>query len=119
MRPLSRLADWVAPGQMHQSFNLDFVRTLWERAALANVVVDSLAAFDAVGAPITWLLSNHDVSRHASRFGLDGVALDLGDGIGPRDPQPHTVLGLARARAGSGGNSLHTWPAPWSLFLPG
>lgn len=78
MRPLSRLADWVAPGQMHQSFNLDFVRTLWERAALANVVVDSLAAFDAVGAPITWLLSNHDVSRHASRFGLDGVALDLG-----------------------------------------
>ena len=99
VRPLSRLADWVAPGQMHQSFNFDFLRTLWDRDALASVIAESLAAFDAVGAPTTWVLSNHDVSRHASRFGLAGVAMDLGDGIGPRDPQPDTVLGLARARA--------------------
>ena len=99
VRPLTRLADWVAPGQMHQSFNFDFLRTLWDRDALATVIGDSLAAFDTVGAPTTWVLSNHDVSRHATRFGLDGVALDLGDGIGPRDPQPDTVLGLARARA--------------------
>ncbi|MFL4473626.1 glycoside hydrolase family 13 protein [Paeniglutamicibacter sp. MACA_103] len=99
VRPLTRLADWVAPGQMHQSFNFDYLRTLWDRDALATVIADSLAAFDTVGAPTTWVLSNHDVSRHATRFGLDHVALDLGDGIGPRDPQPDTVLGLARARA--------------------
>ena len=30
----------------------------------------SLAANDAVGAPTTWVLSNHDVVRHASRLGL-------------------------------------------------
>ncbi|MFL4480156.1 glycoside hydrolase family 13 protein [Paeniglutamicibacter sp. ORCA_105] len=99
VRPLTRLADWVAPGQMHQSFNFDYLRTLWDRDALATVIADSLAAFDTVGAPTTWVLSNHDVSRHATRFGLEKVALDLGDGIGPRDPQPDTVLGLARARA--------------------
>lgn len=99
VRSLSRLADWVAPGQMHQSFNFDFLRTLWDRDALASVISDSLAAFDAVDAPTTWVLSNHDVSRHASRFGLDGVSLDLGDGIGPSDVQPDTVLGLTRARA--------------------
>lgn len=99
VRPLTRLADWVAPGQMHQSFNFDYLRTLWDRDALATVIGESLAAFDTVGAPTTWVLSNHDVSRHATRFGLDGVALDLGDGIGPRDPQPDTALGLARARA--------------------
>jgi alpha-glucosidase len=99
VRPLSRLADWVAPGQMHQSFNFDFLRTLWDRDALAEVIGDSLAAFDAVDAPTTWVLSNHDVSRHATRFGYDGRAMDLGDGIGPRDPQPDTARGLARARA--------------------
>ena len=99
VRPLTRLADWVAPGQMHQSFNFDYLRTLWDRDALAAVIGESLEAFDAVDAPTTWVLSNHDVSRHATRFGLDNVALDLGDGIGPRDPQPDTVLGLARARA--------------------
>lgn len=98
-RPLTRLADWVAPGQMHQSFNFDYLRTLWDRDALAAVIGESLAAFDTVGAPTTWVLSNHDVSRHATRFGLDGVALDLGDGIGPRDPQPDEELGQSRARA--------------------
>ena len=99
VRPLTRLADWVAPGQMHQCFNFDFLRTLWDRDALATVIADSLAAFDTVDAPTTWVLSNHDVSRHATRFGLDGIALDLGDGIGPGDPQPDTALGLERARA--------------------
>jgi alpha-glucosidase len=99
VRPLTRLADWVAPGQMHQSFNFDYLRTLWDRDALATVIGESFEAFDAVDAPTTWVLSNHDVSRHATRFGLDNVALDLGDGIGPHDPQPDTALGLARARA--------------------
>lgn len=101
VRPLTRLTDWVAPGQMHQSFNFDFLRTFWDRDALATVMSDSLAAFDAVDAPTTWMLSNHDVSRHASRFGLEGVSLDLGDGIGPREVRPDTVLGLERTRAAS------------------
>ncbi|MFZ3454864.1 alpha-amylase family glycosyl hydrolase, partial [Arthrobacter sp. 7Tela_A1] len=59
----------------------------------------SLNAFDQVGAPTTWVLSNHDVVRHVSRFGLQSHDLRSGDGIGPEDAQPDHVLGLARARA--------------------
>ncbi|MFW0771523.1 alpha-amylase, partial [Arthrobacter koreensis] len=52
-----------------------------------------------VGAPTTWVLSNHDVVRHVSRLGLKGNELRLGDGIGPDDAQPDHAVGLARARA--------------------
>ena len=52
----------------------------------------------SVGAPTTWVLSNHDVVRHASRLGLD-QALPRPNGIRADDPQPDAVLGLRRARA--------------------
>jgi alpha-glucosidase len=45
------------------------------------------------------VLSNHDVVRHASRFGLAGTN-PQGEGIGPKSPEkPNRVLGLRRARA--------------------
>jgi alpha-glucosidase len=45
------------------------------------------------------VLSNHDVIRHASRFGGDYGRATASDGIGPEAPQPDAALGLARARA--------------------
>ena len=59
----------------------------------------SLAAFTGVGAPSTWVLSNHDVVRHASRLAVTAEN-PQGHGIGPRSPgQPLRSLGLRRARA--------------------
>ena len=40
------------------------------RGSCATEITASLAAVAAVGAPQTWVLSNHDVVRHASRLGL-------------------------------------------------
>jgi alpha-glucosidase len=60
-----------------------------------------LTVLDGVGAPSTWVLSNHDVVRHASRFGYNGLGPRDGDGIGPADPQPDTDLGRQRAAAAS------------------
>ena len=67
-------------------------------ADLRAVIESSLAANDAVGAPTTWVLSNHDVVRHASRLGLP-VGTRRPNGIGAGDPQPDAELGLRRARA--------------------
>ena len=51
-------------------------------------------------APQTWVLSNHDVVRHASRLGYDPVpGLLRMEGIGADDPQPDAEVGLRRARA--------------------
>jgi alpha-glucosidase len=97
--PLSRMAKWVRPDEMHQTFNFPYLETPWEGPALTRVIQASLDAFGAVGAPSTWVLSNHDVVRHASRLALT-AANPQGSGIGPDSPgRPIPELGLRRARA--------------------
>lgn len=101
VEPLSRIADWVRPDEMHQAFNFAYLGTPWKAAKIRTVVKESLKAFGSVGAPSTWVLSNHDVVRHASRFGLKGEN-PQGSGIGPRSAEkPNRVVGLRRARAAS------------------
>ncbi|MFF5794366.1 glycoside hydrolase family 13 protein [Paeniglutamicibacter sp. NPDC012692] len=99
VRPIEAMADWVRGDEMHQSFNFPFLHTEWDAEALKGIITRSLNAFDAVGAPSTWVLSNHDVARHATRFGAVAPATRPGDGLGPEDPQPDLDLGRARARA--------------------
>ncbi|CAN7525764.1 glycoside hydrolase family 13 protein [Pseudarthrobacter oxydans] len=99
--PLSRLTNWVLPDQMHQAFNFAYLGTPWDAARLRAVIESSLRMFDSVGAPTTWVLSNHDVVRHATRFGIVEPAARPGDGLGAEDVQPDAELGLQRAAAAS------------------
>lgn len=101
VEPLSKLAEWVRPDEMQQTFNFTFLETPWNATALRKVVDDSLAAFGAVGAPSTWVLSNHDVIRHATRLALTPPP-PQGQGLGPKTQlYPDDVVGLRRARAAS------------------
>ena len=100
VEPVSRLARYVRPDEMHQAFNFAFLTTLWSAPDLREVVTASLEANDEVGAPTTWVLSNHDVVRHTSRLGLE-VPGSKPNGIGIGDPLPDEELGLRRARAAS------------------
>ncbi|WP_426322947.1 glycoside hydrolase family 13 protein [Microbacterium sp. E-13] len=94
-----RTAQWVRPDEMHQAFNFPYLSTEWNAADLREVIDVSLRAFPGVGAPSTWVLSNHDVVRHASRLALTAEN-PQGHGIGPDSPgQPIPEVGLARARA--------------------
>jgi alpha-glucosidase len=99
VEPLTKLARWVRPDEMQQAFNFSYLETPWSAPALRRVVDDSLAAFSGVGAPSTWVLSNHDVVRHASRLALTAEN-PQGAGIGPKSlGKPDPVVGLRRARA--------------------
>lgn len=96
---LEQTALWVRPDEMNQAFNFGYLLTPWDASELRDVIRESLDAFGAVGAPSTWVLSNHDVVRHASRLALT-IENAQGEGIGPRDePKPDRAVGLARARA--------------------
>ncbi|MFJ4268747.1 glycoside hydrolase family 13 protein [Paenarthrobacter nicotinovorans] len=97
--PLPRLAQWVRPDEMHQAFNFPYLHAGLDLNRLRHIITDSLISLDAVGAPSTWVLSNHDVVRHVSRFGYDGPGPRDGDGIGPDDVQPNEELGRRRAAA--------------------
>ncbi len=97
--PLSFMALWVRPDEFHQTFNFRFLDAGWDREKLVSAINESFEAFDGVGAPSTWVLNNHDVLRHASRFGGDYGRTTASDGVGPNNPQPDNVLGLRKARA--------------------
>ncbi|MFI6795738.1 glycoside hydrolase family 13 protein [Streptosporangium canum] len=64
-----RLANYVRPDELHQAFNFHFLNTPWEAARFRTVIQESLATAGLVGAPTTWVLSNHDVKRHLTRYG--------------------------------------------------
>ncbi|MFE5681334.1 glycoside hydrolase family 13 protein [Streptomyces erythrochromogenes] len=64
-----RLALYVRPDELHQAFNFRFLTCPWEPEAMRTVIDESLSATTAVGAPTTWVLSNHDVVRHVTRYG--------------------------------------------------
>ncbi|MEV4919844.1 glycoside hydrolase family 13 protein [Streptomyces tirandamycinicus] len=90
---VERTALYVRPDEMHQAFNFQYLTTNWDAEELREVIDGSLAAMRPVGAPTTWVLSNHDVTRHATRFGNPpGLGTQLRE-------QGDRELGLRRARA--------------------
>ncbi|MFI6729948.1 glycoside hydrolase family 13 protein [Streptomyces sp. R-74717] len=94
-----RLAAYVRKDALHTAFNFDFLMAGWDAKELRTVIDDSLAMLGAVGAPATWVLSNHDVMRHPSRYGRNAakrwVAGERYEPDGPLDLD----LGTRRARA--------------------
>ncbi|WP_159807610.1 glycoside hydrolase family 13 protein [Cellulomonas citrea] len=112
VEPVERLARYVRSDEMHQAFNFAFLSAGWDPVALRTVIDRSFAANDAVGAPTTWVMSNHDVVRHASRLGLTDPT-HRPNGIGEGDEQPDAELGLRRARA----ISLLVLALPGSAYL--
>jgi alpha-glucosidase len=92
-----RLARYVSRGHLHTAFNFDFVKAPWTAERLREVIDSNRAANDAVGAPTTWVLSNHDVTRHVTRFGRPqrGGTFDRNAATEPVDLE----LGTRRARA--------------------
>ena len=111
--PLSFMAKWVRHDEFNQTFNFRFLNSNWDAKTLFDNINESFEAFDGVGAPSTWVLNNHDVLRHASRFGGLKIKPTDSDGVGPGDPQPDRELGLRRAR----GATLMMLALPGSSYL--
>ncbi|MBM9504240.1 glycoside hydrolase family 13 protein [Actinacidiphila acididurans] len=92
-----RFAAYLRPDEMHSAFNFDYLNCPWDAAALRRVIDATLAAHASVGAPATWVLSNHDVTRHVTRYGRADTSfgLSLRQHKAPTDLE----LGTRRARA--------------------
>ncbi|MEV8540497.1 glycoside hydrolase family 13 protein [Streptomyces sp. NPDC051572] len=94
-----RLAAYLRPDGLHTAFNFDYLMASWDAKELRAVIDGTLAMLGTVGAPATWVMSNHDVMRHASRFGRRAarkwVANESYVPAGPADLE----LGTRRARA--------------------
>ena len=64
-----RFARYLRPDEMHTAFNFDFMTQPWAAAPMRDSIRRTLAEHAPVGAPATWVLSNHDVTRPVTRYG--------------------------------------------------
>ncbi|KAB1943628.1 glycoside hydrolase family 13 protein [Micromonospora sp. ALFpr18c] len=64
-----RLARYIGPDELHQAFSFDFLDATWSADSFRKVIDTALAEAAVVGAPTTWVLSNHDKQRHVTRYG--------------------------------------------------
>ncbi|MSS84206.1 glycoside hydrolase family 13 protein [Actinomycetaceae bacterium WB03_NA08] len=93
-----RKARYARADEMNQAFNFDILSCGWNSEELRHTLHATIEANREVGAVNTWVLSNHDQVRHATRFGYPyGAYLD--SGLGPIDPRPDEEIGLERALA--------------------
>ncbi|GAA1478109.1 glycoside hydrolase family 13 protein [Nocardioides aestuarii] len=63
------MARFVRSDELDQTFNFGWLLAEWSASAFSDVVRGTLAAMAPVGAAPTWVLSNHDVVRHVTRYG--------------------------------------------------
>jgi alpha-glucosidase len=82
-----RLALYLRPDELHTAFTFNLLLAPWDAGRLRSAIDESLAALAGAGAPATWVLSNHDVVRHVTRYG--------GGQLGTRRARAATLLMLA------------------------
>jgi len=102
-----RFARYLRPDELHTAFNFAFMTCPWDARRLRAVIDSTLAEHAPVGAPATWVLCNHDITRTVTRYGRADTGFDFAaKSFGtPTDLD----LGTRRARAA----------ALLSLALPG
>jgi alpha-glucosidase len=106
-----RFARYLRPDELHSAFSFALLQSPWEAASLRQAVDDTLAAHAPVGAPAAWVLSNHDVTRHVTRYGRTTTSFDFDN---RRHGEPLDLdLGTRRARAAI----LLTLALPGAVYL--
>lgn len=66
----SRIHLYARPESLGQAFNFDLLEADFDAGQFRSIISDNLALAAQSGSSSTWVLSNHDVVRHATRYGL-------------------------------------------------
>jgi alpha-glucosidase len=102
---------YLRPDELHSAFNFDFLCCAWGAGAIHRVIESTMETHGTVGAPPTWVLSNHDTTRPVTRYGRADTTFDIAHrrhGV-PTDP----ALGRRRARAAA----LLTLALPGGVYV--
>ncbi len=120
-----RRARYASPEGLGQAFNFDLLQADFDASQFRKIITKNLVEAAASGASSTWVFSNHDVVRHATRYGLPATEVAVEGEImagqagkkwllaGGRKEDVDVELGLRRARAAS----LLMFALPGSAYL--
>ncbi len=95
-----RRPPYASTEELGQSFNFDMLGAGWNPARIKSIADYNLGEAKKQGTSTTWVLSNHDVIRHATRLGLPDDT-DFFRWYSPNrfNPGVDEATGLARAKA--------------------
>ncbi|MFI1397160.1 glycoside hydrolase family 13 protein [Streptomyces sp. NPDC020681] len=106
-----RFSRYLRPDELHTAFNFDFLARPWDAAQLRASIDTTLAYHAPVGAPATWVLCNHDVTRTVTRYGRADTGFEFAK---KRFGTPADLtVGTRRARAAA----LLSLALPGSVYL--
>ena len=71
-----RRARYASPEGLGQAFNFDLLKADWNPHQFRDIITKNLVEATSSGASSTWVFSNHDVVRHATRYGLPPAGPD-------------------------------------------
>ncbi|WP_156758923.1 alpha-amylase family glycosyl hydrolase, partial [Microbacterium karelineae] len=115
-----RRARYASSEGLGQAFNFDLLEADFDAEQFRRIVTFNLGLAAESGSSTTWVFSNHDVVRHATRYGLPprGEDVDVKQGrdwllSGGTDPVVDADLGRRRARAAT----LFELALPGSAYL--
>jgi alpha-glucosidase len=101
------LKRYLRPDELHTGFNFPYLQAPWQPSVLRSIIDATLEIHAEVGAPATWVLGNHDVTRVVTRYGRTESGWSL-DGVRVHDVPVDVELGTRRARAAR----CCTWRCP-------
>ena len=103
----NRRPPYASANGLGQAFNFDLLASKWDADSFRKIITDNLEMSAKTGSSSTWVMSNHDVIRHATRLAIPGYG-ESADGFGDEhrwyvenrlNPNLGFDLGLARAKA--------------------
>jgi alpha-glucosidase len=96
----NRLPAYASEKGLGQSFSFDMLGAGWDAHRVHQLAANALQRAKENGSSNTWVLSNHDIIRHATRFGTDGQ-FDAGKWFKANrfNPKVNVKQGLERATA--------------------
>ncbi len=103
----NRRPPYASANGLGQAFNFDLLASKWDADSFRKIITDNLEMSAETGSSSTWVMSNHDVIRHATRLAIPGY-VESADGFSDEhrwyvenrlNPNLDFELGLARAKA--------------------
>ena len=112
-----RLARYLRPDELHTAFDFRFLHAGWNATALRTAIDDNLRSLAPVGAPATWVLSNHDQARHVTRLGRASAREARGMEVAVADVSTADTVDLDLGRRRARAALLLTLALPGTVYL--
>jgi len=103
---------YIRKDELHSAFSFGLLACPWDEVRMREEISSVLSAHARVHALPTWVLSNHDVVRNVTRYGM-GHDMSLWLTANGRDAVVDIELGTRRARA----SALLAMALPGSLYI--